>query len=159
YVHRVCNRLGDGSLLVEASDGEPSEQQLYRIGTRAGAPVVDARRLTSTAGIHVGAGGGDTVVVGALSLDAAGAGGTGLPDGEPVGELANLAAALPYAPRPTLARVTDRRLPTGVLYPRAHVAGRKLPVLVDIYGGPQHQEVLAARSRWQERQWWADAGF
>ena len=54
--------------------------------------------------------------------------------------------------------------PTGgcrpaVLYPRSHVAGRKLPVLVDIYGGPGHQEVVAARARWLERQWWADAGF
>ncbi len=65
----------------------------------------------------------------------------------------------PYAPRPALERVTDRRLPTGVLYPRSHVTGRRLPVLVDIYGGPGHQEVIAARSRWQERQWWADAGF
>jgi dipeptidyl-peptidase-4 len=80
-------------------------------------------------------------------------------DGEPVGELANLAATPPYAPRPTLERVTDRRLPTGVLYPRNHVSGRRLPVLVDIYGGPGHQEVLAVRSRWLERQWWADAGF
>ena len=35
----------------------------------------------------------------------------------------------------------------------------KLPVLVDVYGGPGHQEVLAARGRWLERQWWADAGF
>src|SRR4030095_13438460 len=69
------------------------------------------------------------------------------------------AATPPYAPRPALERVTDRRLPTGVLYPRSHVSGRKLPVLVDIYGGPGHQEVVAARSRWLERQWWADAGF
>jgi len=159
YVHRVCDRLGDGTLLVEASDGEPSEQHVYRIGTRAGAPVVDAERLTSAAGLHVGAGGGDTVVIGALSLDDTAVKWTVLRDGRPVGELANLAAGLPYAPRPALARVTDRRLPTGVLYPRQHVAGRKLPVLVDIYGGPHRQEVLAARSRWQERQWWADAGF
>jgi dipeptidyl-peptidase-4 len=46
-----------------------------------------------------------------------------------------------------------------VLYPRAHVAGRRLPVLLDVYGGPGHQEVVAARSRWLVRQWWADAGF
>jgi dipeptidyl-peptidase-4 len=76
-----------------------------------------------------------------------------------VGELTNLAAAPPYAPRPALERVTDRRLPTAVLYPRAHVAGRRLPVLVDVYGGPGHQEVIAARAAWQEKQWWADAGF
>jgi dipeptidyl-peptidase-4 len=159
YVHRVCARLRDGTLLVEASDGEPSEQQLYLVGTRAGAPVVDAERLTSGAGIHVGAGGGDTIVVGAVSLDHSGTRWTVLRSGERIGELRNLSAAVPYAARPVLARVTDRRLPTGVLYPRQHVAGRKLPVLVDIYGGPGHQEVLAARSRWQERQWWADAGF
>jgi len=159
YVHRVCGQLRDGSLLVEASDGEPSEQHLYRIGTRAGAPVVDAGRITSSAGMHYGAGGGDTIVVGAVSLDHAGVRWSVYRSGEKVGELANLAAVPPYAPRPALERVTDRRLPTGVLYPRQHVAGRKLPVLVDVYGGPGRQEVLAARGRWLERQWWADHGF
>ncbi|OLE24230.1 MAG: peptidase S9 [Actinobacteria bacterium 13_1_20CM_3_71_11] len=165
YVHRVCARLRDGSLLVEASDGEPSQQQLYRIGTHAGAPVVDAHRITTGDGVHYGAGGGDTLVVGAISLDHAGTrwtvyrGSAGTAGTEQVGELANLAATPPYAPRPALARVTDRRLPAGVLYPRQHVAGRKLPVLVDIYGGPGRQDVLAARWRWLERQWWADAGF
>ena len=34
YVRRVCGRLGT-DLLVEASEGEPSEQHLYRVGTRA----------------------------------------------------------------------------------------------------------------------------
>jgi dipeptidyl-peptidase-4 len=76
-----------------------------------------------------------------------------------MGRLASLAQPLPYAPRPVLERVTDRSLPTGVLYPRAHVAGRRLPVLVNVYGGPGHQEVLAGRAFWQQRQWWADAGF
>jgi dipeptidyl-peptidase-4 len=55
--------------------------------------------------------------------------------------------------------VTDRRLPSAVLYPRSHVAGRRLPVLVDVSGGPGHQEVVAARAYWLERQWWADNGF
>jgi dipeptidyl-peptidase 4 len=159
YVHRVCARLGDGDLLVEASDGEPSEQHLYRIVAHPGAPVLDAKRITPGAGIHLGAGGGDTIVVGALSLDHSGAVWTVYRAGERVGELTNLAATPPYAPRPSLQRVTDRRLPTGVLYPRQHVAGRKLPVLIDVYGGPSRQEVLAARSRWTERQWWADTGF
>ena len=159
YVHRMVTRLRNGDLLIEASENEPSEQHLYRITAHAGAPVVDAKRLTSGSGWYAAAGGGETIVVGALSLDHSGARWTVYRDGAVVGELANLAAAPPYQPRPTLERVTDRRLPTGVLYPRQHVAGRKLPVLVDVYGGPGHQEVIAARSRWQERQWWADAGF
>jgi dipeptidyl-peptidase-4 len=165
YVRRVCGRMGPAThqhgadLLVEASEGEPSEQHLYRVTAHAGAPVVDARRITSGSGWFTGFAGGPTLVVGELGLDHAGARWTVHHAGEPVGELANLAATPPYAPRPTLERVTDRRLPTGVLYPRNHVAGRRLPVLVDIYGGPGHQEVLAVRSRWLERQWWADAGF
>ena len=65
----------------------------------------------------------------------------------------------PYSPLPLLERVTDRRLPAAVLYPDNHVTGRRLPVLLDIYGGPGHQEVVAARAAWLERQWWADAGF
>jgi dipeptidyl-peptidase 4 len=159
YVRRVAGRLGDAELLVEASEGEPSEQYLYRVTAHPGAPIVDARRITPDAGWHTGAAGGDTLAVCALGLDHAGARWTVYRAGTPVGTLANLAATPPYQPRPALDRVTDRRLPTGVLYPRQHVAGRRLPVLVDVYGGPGHQEVLAVRSRWQERQWWADAGF
>ncbi len=159
YVRRVAGRLGDAELLVEASEGEPSEQYLYRVTAHPGAPIVDARRITPDAGWHTGAAGGDTLAVCTLGLDHAGARWTVYRAGSPVGTLANLAATPPYQPRPALERVTDRRLPTGVLYPRQHVAGRRLPVLVDVYGGPGHQEVLAIRSRWLERQWWADAGF
>jgi dipeptidyl-peptidase-4 len=66
---------------------------------------------------------------------------------------------LPYAPRPVLERVTDRRLPSAVLYPSAHVTGRKLPVLLDLGTGPGHQQITLTRAGWQHRQWWAEAGF
>jgi dipeptidyl-peptidase-4 len=158
YVRRVCGRLGT-DILVEASEGEPGEQHLYRVGTRIGAPMVEVNRVTTDPGWHVGYAGGDTLVVGGLSLDHAGTRWTVHSGGSLVGTLASYAAIPPYAPRPLLERVTDRGLPAGVLYPRNHVGGRKLPVLVDIYGGPGHQEVVAMRARWLERQWFADAGF
>jgi dipeptidyl-peptidase 4 len=158
YVRRICGRLG-ADLLIEASEGEPAEQHLYRVGTRTGAPTVEVERITSDPGWHVGHAGGDTLVAGALSLDHPGTRWTVHSGPSIVGRLSSVAATPPYAPRPALERVTDRRLPTGVLYPRSHVAGRRLPVLVDVYGGPGVQEVIAARSHWLERQWWADAGF
>ncbi len=158
YVRRVCGRLGP-DLLVEATDGEPSEQHLYRVETRSAAATVEVHRLTPDPGWHVGHSGGETLAVGALSLDRPGTQWTVYSGGTEVGRLRSTAATPPYAPRPALERVTDRRLPTGVLYPTTHVAGRRLPVLVDIYGGPGHQEVVAARAYWLERQWWADAGF
>ncbi len=180
YVRRVCGQLsrpsappvtdprpagersgrgGGLDLLVEASEGEPSERHLYRITALPGAPAVETVRLTQQPGWHTGVGGGDTLVIGSMSLDHGGTRWQVLRGGALVGELPSHAAALPTAPRPALERVTDRRLPTGVLYPRSHVAGRRLPVLVDIYGGPGHQEVVAVRGRWAARQWWADQGF
>jgi dipeptidyl-peptidase 4 len=158
YIRRVCGRVG-GDLLIEAQDGEPSEQHVYRVRTSTGTAGPQALRVTTPAGWHNGYGARDTLVVGSLSLEHSGWAYTVYRHDEKVGEIASLAAAPPYAPRPVLERVTDRRLPTGVLYPRAHVSGRRLPVLVHVYGGPGHQEVVAARSRWVERQWWADAGF
>jgi dipeptidyl-peptidase-4 len=158
YIRRVCGRLGD-DLLVEASEAEPSERHLYRVVTRTSSSVADVRRLTPSPGWHVGHAGGHTLVVGAQALDHTGTEWTVQARGVEVGRLASVAAPPSYAPRPSLDRVTDRRLPTGVLYPRGHVTGRRLPVLVDVYGGPGHQEVVAARASWLERQWWADAGF
>jgi len=166
YVRRVCGRLLSSGgappvpeLLVEASEGEPAEQHLYLVRTAHTGGIADARRITTDAGWHVGHAGGGTLVVGWAGLDHAGTQWTVYRSGTVIGTLASHAADPPYAPRPALERVTDRRLPAGVLYPTAHVTGRKLPVLVDIYGGPMSQEVLSMRSRWVARQWFAEQGL
>ncbi|WBB79322.1 prolyl oligopeptidase family serine peptidase [Micromonospora sp. WMMD882] len=163
YVRRVVGRLapagaGPVDLVVEGSDGEPSQRHLFRVRTVIGGGV-DARRITQDAGWHTAAVGGDVLVVGHASLDHPGVRWTVRRGDVEVATLRSLAATPPYAPRPVLERVTDRRLPAAVLYPANHVAGRRLPVLLDVYGGPGHQEVVAARAAWLERQWWADAGF
>jgi dipeptidyl-peptidase-4 len=62
-------------------------------------------------------------------------------------------------PAVRLLRLGERRLPAGLLLPRDHVPGTRLPVLLDPYGGPHAQRVLAARRVWLESQWWADQGF
>jgi dipeptidyl-peptidase-4 len=163
YVRRVAGRLdvpGSGThLVLEATAGEPAEQHLYRVPIRSGASQSEVTALTTEPGWHTAACGGATLAVGRASLDAAGTTWSVWRAGTHVADLASHAAAPPYAPRPLLERVTDRGVPAAVLYPRDHVAGRRLPVLVDVYGGPHHQEVLAARSRWLEKQWWADQGF
>jgi dipeptidyl-peptidase-4 len=163
YLRRVVGRMpgpgGSPDLLVEASDGEPSEQHLFRVRTAIGGGGVESRKLTTAPGWHHGAVGGDVLVVGAESLDHAGVVWTVWQGDRQVGRLRSLAETLPSAPRPTLDRVTDRRLPAAVLYPAAHVAGRRLPVLLDVDGGPGTQQVRATRAAWLERQWWADNGF
>lgn len=158
YVRRVVGRLpGSTELLVEASATEPSEQHLYRVGTSVAAGI-DARPVTTTPGWHRAEVGGETLVIGSESLEHAGTRWTVWRAGQRVGTLASYAPAAGATPRPALQRVTDRRLPTGVLYPGRHVSGRRLPVLVDLSGG-LGQEVRATRAAWLARQWWADAGF
>jgi dipeptidyl-peptidase-4 len=162
YARRLVGTTYSGrgvDLVLEASESEPGEQHVYLVPLSAPGTTPTARRLTSQAGWHQASVAGATLVVGSLSMDHAGWNYQVYRGGAVIGSIVSHAATPPYVPRPTFERVTDRQLPTGVLYPRGHVGGRGLPVLVDVYGGPGHQEVIAARARWIERQWWADQGF
>lgn len=158
YVRRVVGRLASGAtILVEATAGEPAEQHLYEVDTSISAAGVDIRRLTTTPGWHRGAVGGGTVAIGSESLDHDGVRWTVWRAGVRVGELSPAVDVGAGAPRPELQRVTDRQLPTGVLYPGGHVLGRRLPVLVDACG--MEQGVRAARAPWLARQRWTGEGF
>src|SRR5690606_27922245 len=119
---------------------------------------LDARAITSSPGWHHGVLGGGTLVVGSRSLEHPGTRWLVWRGGVPVGELAGASPpAAVSGPRPTLQRVTDRRLPCGVIYPQGHVAGRALPVLLHLAG--LAQGIRAVRDDWQPRQEWADAGY
>jgi dipeptidyl-peptidase-4 len=153
YVRRVVGVLprpgapaASPDLIVEATDGDPAAQDVFRVRTSLGGGGAEATRL---AGSRHAAVGGDVLVIGreVRRGDAH------------VHTLRSLAEPLPYAPAPAIARVTDRRLPSAVLYPTGFVGGSPLPVLLTFGDGPGHQQVLHDAAGWQERQWWADAGF
>jgi dipeptidyl-peptidase 4 len=156
YVRRVIGALprsgaptGAPDLIVEGTDRDPSTQDVFRVRTSLGGGGPEALKITATPGWHRAECGGDVLVVdGIVRRGAAN-----------VAVLTSYAAPLPYQPQPLLERVTDRRLPSAVLYPRSYVAGVKIPVLVTLGAGPGRQEVVADPSAWQERQWFADAGF
>ncbi|HVW80011.1 MAG TPA: prolyl oligopeptidase family serine peptidase [Mycobacteriales bacterium] len=73
--------------------------------------------------------------------------------------LRSVAVTPPFEPRVRMLRLGPRELSAGLVLPREHVAGTRLPVLMDPYGGPHAQRVVAARSAWLEPQWLADQGF
>ena len=141
-------------VLVSASY-EPTELHVAHVDTDG---VVTL--LTSEPGVHSARAGGGTVVVASQSLDHPGVRVTVLRDGEPVAELRSRQARPPFAPRVTLLKVGMRDLRAAVLFPRDHVPGsRRLPVLLDPYGGPHAQRVLASRRLFLTPQWLADQGF
>ncbi|MFF8815291.1 S9 family peptidase [Streptomyces pactum] len=62
--------------------------------------------------------------------------------------------------RPRLVCAGERRIPCAVLLPRDHrPADGPLPVLMDPYGGPHGQRVVAAHNAHLTSQWFADQGF
>ncbi|WP_199520537.1 prolyl oligopeptidase family serine peptidase [Kitasatospora sp. MBT63] len=150
-IRRVVGRLG-GRLLVEAGEDQPADQHVYLIDPDGGG----AERLTDGPGVHSATAGGESLLLTSATPDGIHRRirfrGAEIP-------LTDHAEPLPYRVVPQLARVTERGLPTAVVYPRAHVAGQRLPVLLDVYGGPGAQAVANEPRRWQQRQWWADQGF
>ncbi len=80
--------------------------------------------------------------------------------GETVYEIETFAEVPSVNAKPIIASVSDRALPTAVFFPENHLLGsHKLPVVVSIYGGPHHSEVIAARSPFAGDQWLANQGY
>ncbi|WP_412076408.1 prolyl oligopeptidase family serine peptidase [Streptomyces xanthophaeus] len=151
-VRRVAGHH-EGALLIEAGQRDPSEQQVLLLDPATG-------KLTALAdgpGVH-------TVLASAGSLLLTSADADGIrrtvrtADGREFTPL-DLSEPLPHRVVPVLERVTEHGVPTALVLPRGHVPGRRLPVLVDAYGGPGHQDISAEPRRWQAKQWWADQGF
>ncbi|WP_327279130.1 MULTISPECIES: prolyl oligopeptidase family serine peptidase [unclassified Streptomyces] len=151
-VRRVAGTHHD-RLLIEAGQRDPAEQQVLLLDPATGelAPLADGPGVHSV-----------QACAGTLLLTTADADGirrtVRTADGRTCAP-ADLSAPLPYRAAPLLERVTEHGVPTALVLPRGHVPGRRLPVLVDGYGGPGFQDVSAEPRRWQHRQWWADRGF
>ncbi|MET9882781.1 prolyl oligopeptidase family serine peptidase [Streptomyces sp. NPDC006430] len=151
-VRRVAGTHG-AQLLIEAGQRDPSEQQVLLLDPTTG----ELTPLADGPGVH-----SVQASAGALLLTSADADGVRrivrTADGREFVPL-DLSEPLPYRVVPVLERVTEHAVPTSVVFPRGHVPGRRLPVLMDSYGGPGFQDVSAEPRRWQHRQWWADRGF
>lgn len=163
YVRRVVGRLGPraaggelGDLLIEASEGEPAEQHLYRVrGASSGAMVV--HRLTTAPGWHSAACAADTVVTGFRSWGHDSTQWIVLHGGTEITELTGHVPA--SGPHPAVDRVTDRKLPAAVLYPTGHVFGRRLPVVLLLPSEPTEQQIRADHEAFNEARRWAATGF
>jgi dipeptidyl-peptidase 4 len=82
-----------------------------------------------------------------------------LGDGQPR-VIASHAQAPPLVPRAQTFRAGDTGMPTTVLFPTGHEPGsRRLPVLMDPYGGPHGRRVVNSAHAYLTSQWFADQGF
>ena len=157
----------DGDTVLFQASAEPTEIGLWAYGpgglgqVGAGAGAEAGTGAGAGAGVEAGTRAGGTTVVSRRGLDDDGVTVRVYRDGAVAAEVASLAErpALP-TPRPVLFGAGPREIRTAVLFPSWHQPGqRKLPVLLDPYGGPHAQRVLAARSSYLTAQWFAEQGF
>jgi dipeptidyl-peptidase-4 len=153
-VRGICGTDG-ATVLFTASQDEPTEIGLWAYGPDGLA------QLTPEPGVHGGrrAGGATVITRGSLTQDGMTA--RVVRDGRPDIPVTSLAQrpSLP-TPHPGIFAAGPAGIRTALLLPSWHEPGSgKLPVLLDPYGGPHAQRVLAARGSFLTSQWLADQGF
>ena len=151
YVRSVASVDAD-SVVFTASYDDPTQVHVLR-WSPAG-----LERLTELPGVHSAVAGDGVVVVSSAGLDHPGQRHV-VVHGDGSRPLRSVAEEPTLVPSPRLAVVGERSLRAGLVLPREHRTGVRLPVLLDPYGGPHAQRVLHARRAWLEPQWLADQGF
>jgi dipeptidyl-peptidase 4 len=116
--------------------------------------------LSDPAGVAMGAVGGDTVVIQYETQAEMTTLTSVTTRGLAAGTLTGVNEQPPLTLNLETMQVGSRDYPTTVLFPAAHVRGsRRLPVLMDPYGGPHGQRVVNSASAYLSSQWLADQGF
>jgi dipeptidyl-peptidase-4 len=148
HLRSVVDVDGD-TVLFTASQDEPAEVHVWAYGPDG------MRRLTTDPGVYSGRRSGGVTLLTGSRLDRLGSA-TWVGDVE----IASHAETPVITPNVELLRSGSRDIRTAVLLPTGWEPGAgSLPVLLDPYGGPHAQRVLAVRRAFCEAQWLADQGF
>lgn len=151
---RAVLDICDAGVLLSGSTTEPTEVHLWRV---EGGNCV---QLTKIPGVHTGNGAGEVCVVASARLNRNGSEVRVMRGSEPTATIGSHAETPMIIPNVTLLTAGKRELHCALLLPTDHVPGsRKLPVLLDPYGGPHAQRVIAAQNVYLSSQWFADQGF
>jgi dipeptidyl-peptidase 4 len=144
----------DGDTVVFTASDDATEVHLWSYTAGGLTP------LSNGAGVFGGRRRGGTTVVVGSRFDADGARARVVRAGRDEYEIASHAETPEISPNVELIRTGEREINTAVLLPTGYdPADGPLPVLMDPYGGPHGQRVLATRRAFYESQWFADQGF
>jgi len=141
----------DESGVMYTASTVPHEVQLYVVD-----PEGTIAELGSPRGVVAASGTADLRVEATASLES--------PTVYEVVTPASRAVITSFAATPTVEPTVELfesgplRVPTAVLFPTSATSG-PLPILLDPYGGPHAQRVLASRNAFAASQWFADQGF
>ncbi|WP_067477075.1 S9 family peptidase [Actinomadura hibisca] len=143
----------DGEEILFTASEEPTEIHLWSYTPEG------LTRLSEGQGVFGGQRSGGVTLVTGSRLDE-GAPVTEVRTGSAVHPIASRAETPVITPKVELLKAGEREIRTAVILPTGWEPSHgRLPVLMDPYGGPHAQRVLAARRAYNEAQWLADQGF
>ncbi|MFD4696249.1 S9 family peptidase [Streptomyces niveus] len=172
---RAVLDIGERDVLVSASSGEAAqapetgEIHVYRIPYGAPGEVPDGDREAGTwgpervsegVGVHTAVRAGAVMVLASARPEVSGTVVQVVREGKQLAVITSYAQQPNLTPRVQLTQGGAHRIPCAVLLPTQYeeVDG-PLPVLLDPYGGPHGQRVVAAHNPYLTSQWFADQGF
>ncbi|MFE5186940.1 prolyl oligopeptidase family serine peptidase [Streptomyces sp. NPDC056628] len=158
HVRSVLDVSGDDVLVsasagASATDPEIGEVHVYRVNE------LGVERVSQEPGVHSAVRAGGVTVLVSHTPERPGARVQVLRDGKRIGLVRSHAEDPGVTLRLTLTEGGARRIPCAVLMPRDYAGDTPLPVLLDPYGGPHGQRVVAAHNAHLTSQWFADQGF
>ncbi|MGD6754228.1 prolyl oligopeptidase family serine peptidase [Streptomyces sp. BH105] len=155
---RAVLDVGDSDVLVSASAGadaespETGEVHVYRVNE------LGTQRVSAQPGVHSAVRSGDVTVLVSATPESPGARARVEREGKHISDIVSHAERPLLTPRVTLTEAAG--IPCAVLLPSSYEEGDgPLPVLMDPYGGPHGQRVVAAHNPHLTSQWFADQGF
>jgi dipeptidyl-peptidase 4 len=157
HVQEVLAADGDSVLFTAASE-DPTQTGVWRYSPRG------LERVSPAGGVHSARQAGGTTVLVSAGLAETGSVARVLRDGQEPAAAPRIAslAQQPSLPgfQPDIFAAGERGVATALLLPSWHRPGTaKLPVLLDPYGGPHMQRVIAAKNAYLTSQWFAEQGF
>ncbi|MGW5371202.1 prolyl oligopeptidase family serine peptidase [Streptomyces sp. NPDC004009] len=158
HIRAVLDVTADDVLVTasageEAASPETGEIHVYRVNE------LGVERVSQEPGVHSAVRAGGVTVLMSATLDSPGTRVQVLRDGKLTATVTSYAEDPGLSPRVTLTQGGARRIPCAVLMPTDYPGDTPLPVLMDPYGGPHGQRVVAAHNAHLTSQWFADQGF
>lgn len=172
---RAVLDIGERDVLVSASAGEAAqapetgEIHVYRVPYGAPGEVPDGDREAGTwgpervsegVGVHTAVRAGAVMVLASARPEVSGTVVRVVREGKQLAVITSYAQQPNLTPRVQLTEGGAHRIPCAVLLPTQYrETDGPLPVLLDPYGGPHGQRVVAAHNPYLTSQWFADQGF
>lgn len=186
---RAVLDIGERDVLVSAASGvaaespETGEIHVYRVpyGDKGHAPdsgtagaggvageaheageaaPLGPERVSEGVGVHTAVRAGGVMVMASARPDVSGTVVRVMREGKQLAVVTSYAQQPNLTPRVQLTEGGAHRIPCAVLLPTEYrEADGPLPVLLDPYGGPHGQRVVASHNPYLTSQWFADQGF